>query len=456
MKLYSQFAQSWDEKIMSRRTSEQQRADIAQGLDERLCTSAYRHPKGPIPLRPALLPRHVAVEMRDVSVRLLGLVRKISSIVARDIFELADLVGYRRPGVCMLTDDAAWNASAFQMARPDIVLSGGVVRVVECNIGSALAGPQQVTRIDRYFREVYGATNPYADTTRLWIPEVMRLRREVVLGVARSRGVRRPSVAVLGWDRGTDYGSARFYDDVIRDFQRSGVPCEFAIPDDLVSDQSALSHEGRRIDVVLRMFLTGDAHKANLDMSPLRDAMHADTAITLSPDAADVYSSKKLLAYVSEAADDLPSNDREFIRRHLPWTRLLTDSKVSFEGKPQGLLDLLIRERERFLIKPSDQHGGAGITAGVDTDPHAWEDAVESALRNGSYIAQEFFRPDALTIPLSRKAGESVDVVQAAPVFGPMLMAGELGGVLVRLTDSRDTAVVNAVGGGVMNTCWIM
>ncbi|MEU1056702.1 hypothetical protein ABZ397_29645 [Streptomyces sp. NPDC005876] len=440
---------------MSRSTSEQQRVDLAQGLDERLCAAAYRHASGPIPLRPALLPRQVAVEMRDVSVRLMRLVRQVSSTLARDIFELADLVGYRRPDVCMLTDDAAWNTSTFQMARPDVVLSGGVVRVVECNVGSALAGPEQVTRIDRYFREVYGAANPYADISRLWIPEVMPLRREVVLEVARQRGVRQPSVAVLGWDRGTEFGSAHYFDDVVRDFQRSGVACEFAVPNDLVADPDALTHEGRRIDVALRMFLSADAHKADLDMSPLRDAMQADTAITLSPDAADVYSSKKLLAYVSEAADDLPSGDREFVRRHLPWTRLLTDSKVFFEGEHQGLVDLLIRERERFFIKPSDQHGGQGITAGVDTDPDTWEEAVERALRDGTHIAQEFFRPDPLAVPCYRKAGEPVDVVQAAPVFGPMLMGGELGGVLVRHTDNQHTAVVNAIGGGVMNTCWI-
>lgn len=455
MNLYNSFAQSWDERIMSPSISEQQRTDIAKGLDERLLSSAYRHEAGPIPLRPAVLPRDVALEMRDVSVRLMGLVRKVSSTLAADIFELADVVGYRRPGVCMLTDRPDWNESAFQMARPDIVISGGVVRVVECNIGSALAGPEQVTRIDQYFREVYAAGNLFADTRGLWIPEVMRLRREVVLEAGRRRGVSRPSVAVLGWDRGTAFGSAAYFEDVVRDFRNSGTPCTFAIPDDLVADPGTLSHEGRRIDVALRMFLTADAHKADLDMRPLQESMHADTALTLSPDAADVYSSKKLLAYVSASADDLPSADREFVRRHLPWTRLLTDSKVSFEGASHGLVDLLIGNRERFLIKPSDQHGGEGVTVGTSTAPDVWAETVGCALQNGSYIAQEFFRPDPLTIPLYRSAGQSVNVVQAAPVFGPMVMGGELGGILVRHTDNPDTAVVNAVGGGVMNTCWI-
>ncbi|WP_328972703.1 hypothetical protein [Streptomyces sp. NBC_00239] len=455
MTLYDRFARSWDERLLADRGAAGRPAAIARGLEERLADSMYRHPQGPVPLRPVLLPTALAEEMRTVGLRLLEILRRVAAARTSSVFELADLLGYRRPGVCMLTEDAAWNASAFQMARPDIVVSAGVVRVVECNIMSAVAGPEQVTRIDRYFREVYGPGDPVADTSALLVPEVMRPRREVVREVARDRGVERPRVAVLGWDRGTGFGSAQYFGDVVEDFERNGMAAEFAVPNDLESDGTSLRHQGRRIDVALRMFVSADAPRADLDMSALHHAMLADSAITLSPEVADVYSSKKLLAWASEAAEEMPSADRDFLDRHLPWTRLLVDGKVNRQGRTHGLLDLLIDERERFVIKPSDQHGGEGMTAGADTDANAWAAAVERAVQDGSYIVQEFMRPDPLPVPVLRAADQSVEVARVASVFGPMLMGGQLGGILARHTDRADTTMVNAIGGGVMNTCWM-
>ncbi|GAA2768544.1 hypothetical protein GCM10010103_75860 [Streptomyces paradoxus] len=455
MIVYDRFARSWDERLLADRGPTGRAAAIAHGLDERLGDSMYRHPQGPVPLRPVLLPSALAEEMRTVGLRLLDIIRQVAATRANGVFELADLVGYRRPGVCMLTEDPEWNASAFEMARPDIVVSGGVVRVVECNIMSAVAGPEQVTRIDRYFREIYGPVDPCADTSRLVVPDVMGPRREVVRAVARGRGVDRPRVAVLGWDRGTGFGSAEYFGDVVDDFAQHGVDAEFAVPNDLEADRTSLRHHGRRIDVALRMFVSADAPRADLDMSAPRDAMLAGTAITLSPEVADVYSSKKLLVWVSEAAEEMPSADRDFLDRHLPWTRLLVDDKVTWRGGSYGLVDLLLGERERFVIKPSDQHGGEGMSAGADTEPDAWAEAVERGLRDGSYIVQEFMRPDPLPVPALRAADQSLEVARVASVFGPMLMGGQLGGILARHTDRADTTMVNAIGGGVMNTCWM-
>ncbi len=453
----SQLCNEWDAELTSTPAALRRSLRMAQEMDGAMEVGTYRHRDGPIPLRPVLMSATQAARLAALSRRLLRLLKRTCDARASCPSELAELLDYHHPVVSLLSDDPATNAAVLDMARPDVVISGGVPRFVECNINSAIGGPEQVARLNQFYRSVPGTGGRWLGDGRLSVPDPHKSRRNAIMSASRARGVPEPRVCILGWST-HGFGSAAYFADVIDDFDRQHIPCVFAVPSDLDFSAGALTHRGQRIDLVLRMFVTADAHEANLDLAQLRQAMRAGATAVLSPELGSLYASKKVLAWLSESTDAMAAADRHFVRTHLPWTRVVADGSVTWEGNRASLLDLLIRERERFLLKPVDQHGGDGIVVGRDVDEDVWEKAVSSSSLGGRYVAQEFWAPDPLTVPVLLPAEGAVRFVQAACVFGPMIFGGRLGGVQVRHTDRPTTSMVNAFGGrgGVMNSAWII
>src|SRR5260370_10877980 len=83
--------------------------------------------------------------------------------------------------------------------------------------------------------------------------------------------------------------------------------------------------------------------------------------------------------------------ERELIRKHIPWTRVVGDVNTAHYGQPIELLAFIRKERENLVLKPSDEYGGSGLTLGWETNEAAWDAAIERALstKNGVWITQE-------------------------------------------------------------------
>jgi len=54
--------------------------------------------------------------------------------------------------------------------------------------------------------------------------------------------------------------------------------------------------------------------------------------------------------------------EREMIRRHVPWTTMVEEGRVSADGQSVDLVAHLRANRDRFVIKPNDEYGGTGVT----------------------------------------------------------------------------------------------
>jgi len=139
-------------------------------------------------------------------------------------------------------------------------------------------------------------------------------------------------------------------------------------------------------------------------------------------------------------------DEREIIRAHIPWTRVVTDVKTAHYGETVDLLAFIRRERQNLVLKPSDEYGGSGVTLGWETDESAWDSAIERALAatTGAWIVQE-------RIPIRREVFPYItDEMQVhyrdmLVDFAPYLFRGKLCGFLTRLSA---TGLANVTSGG--------
>jgi uncharacterized circularly permuted ATP-grasp superfamily protein len=138
--------------------------------------------------------------------------------------------------------------------------------------------------------------------------------------------------------------------------------------------------------------------------------------------------------------------ERELIRNHIPWTRVVADVKTAHYGQTVELLAFMRKNHENLVLKPSDEYGGSGVTLGWETAEAAWDEAIERALtaKNGAWIVQERIPIRREVFPYTAAPGK-VDYRDMLVDFAPYLFRGKLCGFLTRLSS---TGLANVTSGG--------
>jgi hypothetical protein len=98
-------------------------------------------------------------------------------------------------------------------------------------------------------------------------------------------------------------------------------------------------------------------------------------------------------------------DERQVFRRHILWTRILSDRRTLLpHGQTGDLLEYVRREQEALVLKPNRSYGGEGVLIGPSLSRSEWESAVDRALADSRrWVAQQL-----ASIPVSE-----------FPVLGP-------------------------------------
>lgn len=430
-------ATAWDLRL---RRDAGRAAELAYAINAHEDLRRLQHPQGPVAVRPLLLHARQAGELTRVANQAIGLVREECRRRAVDPFALAELLE-TRPSP-LLTGRPSWIRWATALARPDLVFSGGVPKVLECNISSATGGPETCALLDRVFWPSPEARY-FAHQVRLRSGDAIGLRRELLLKAARARGATHPYLAVAGW-------SGEYLSEALLDAARNGAPCVFVELEELTEDGGLRTGTGRRIDVLLLKFLTSDAYADGVPMRALEDAVRHDSALLVSTELASLYSNKTVLAWLTESAPSLPSAERAFIARHVPWTAQLRDIRVRYDGCQLALPTLLERRKDDFVLKPADGHSAHGVLVGRETDESAWRAAIEERLERG-HVAQKFCVTDTFPMTVVPFGTNEASVVRMPCILGPLLVDGRFGGISARFS-AGDGLIISAARGAIGTT----
>ena len=270
---------------------------------------------------------------------------------------------------------------------------------------------------------------------------------EALLASYREWGgkVAKPVIAIVDWREVPTWSEFQ----ILRErFEKQGVPALVSDPRDLVFDGRSLSAQGRKIDLVYRRVLINDivAHPAECDA--LVRAYESRSVCVANTFRCKIPHKKAFFAVLTDDQNSKLFTDPELqvIRRHIPWTRLVRDVRTTREGKPIQLLEYARANRENFVLKPNDEYGGTGVTLGWETDPSAWDAAINKALaeKEKAWVLQERISVRRETFPLVDP--QSGVVMRDMLVdFAPYLFRGRLSGYLCRLSA---TGLANVTSGG--------
>jgi uncharacterized circularly permuted ATP-grasp superfamily protein len=254
-----------------------------------------------------------------------------------------------------------------------------------------------------------------------------------------------PQIAIVDWE---DVPTWSEFEILQARFEKMGVPTVIADPRELEFDGNKLVAHDKKIDLVYRRVLINDIVAKPTECAALLKAYTANAVCVANTFRCKIPHVKAFFAVLTDEQNGalFSYDERELIRRHIPWTRVVADVKTSHYGEPVELLAFAGRERENLVLKPSDEYGGSGVTLGWETDEAAWDTAIGHALsaKNGAWIVQERIPIRREVFPYIAEIGK-VDYRDMLVDFAPYLFRGKVCGFLTRLSA---TGLANVTSGG--------
>jgi uncharacterized circularly permuted ATP-grasp superfamily protein len=262
-----------------------------------------------------------------------------------------------------------------------------------------------------------------------------------------------PRIAIVDWREVPTYSEF----EIIRDaFVAAGIPTTICDPRDLeyvasgfsrTSTTAGLFANGERIDLVYRRVLINDILARESDCRALLDAYAGRAVCVANTLRCKIPHKKAFFAVLTDPRHAALFNrdEQALIRRHIPWTVLVEERRVTRDGESFDLIPYLRSRRDTLVIKPNDEYGGTGVTLGWETDEREWDDAIARALRerDRGWVAQERIAVRREVFPICESGG--VVLRDMLVDLAPYVFRGKFAGFLTRLSA---TGLANVTSGG--------
>lgn len=338
-------------------------------------------------LRPRLVTRTQYDRVQDLTRRLMPafdaiLTAALASAEVRQQFRLADweesLVGV----------ETGFRAGS-PTSRLDYFVDddSGVISLTEYNAETP-AGAGFNDALADMFSDLPVTRRMARDWELLPVPTRHGVIRSVLDAWAEWRGVREvPHIGIIDWKEVPTYSEFEIFQ---QHFRALGIPCSIVDPRDAVYDGQVLRFNGTPVTLLYKRVLLHELAERGGADHPVFQALRDGKVCLVNPPRCKILHKKASLAALTDErnAHLLTPAQHEAVAECIPWTRVVEERKTIFHGEHIDLLSHAAAHRDRFVLKPNDDYGGAGIVLGWTVESTEWAAALRTALAQ-PYVIQE-------------------------------------------------------------------
>ena len=189
-----------------------------------------------------------------------------------------------------------------------------------------------------------------------------------------------------------------------------------------------LIYAGRKIDIMVEMLNGGTEIK-------YMEAVKKGNLVLCNGPVTRIMSNKLNLALLSEYQDSEIFNleERELIKKHIPWTRKIIHVDREF----------LLAQRERLVLKSAEGLGGHDVFPGWRMAAEEWQQKIEKAREEKRWVVQEYV-PSSQYLYQYGKSG----CTEHHAVWGLFVLGSRYAGGFVRVMPAKNnTGVINTAQG---------
>lgn len=435
--MLDQLVRALDDRILSDSTLDKSQFEKLIALQRELGLVYGDRPTCPF-LRPHIISRtQYDTVARAASIIALAVERLVNYALLDD--ELFGAIGLTEREAQMARIDPGYSRLCVS-SRLDAYVSGADFKFFEYNAETP-AGVGDQMQLEKV---LFGLAHmrEFLSERKHWRPEPHARLLSALVDTYRewSGAEERPRIAIIDWKGVSTESEFRILQDY---FLARGFETIIADPRELDFDGDRLRAGAFAIDIVYKRVVIHEFLERCDDNHPLARAYEQRRVCVVNSFRTKVAHKKNVFAILSDSAYEylFTPDEIEVFRRHIPWTRRVAGGQTTFEGSSHDLLDLIRRERARFVLKPNDDYGGHGVFIGWETSPDDWDGAIALALSR-PYVIQE-------RVPMAKHSITLLsDRVHAEEVFidfNPFLFNNEVEGALIRLSSST---LLNVTSGG--------
>ena len=211
---------------------------------------------------------------------------------------------------------------------------------------------------------------------------------------------KKPNIAIVEFRSSYHSGQSEYQ--LFRDFFREeGYAVEIVSPEQLEYRNRVLHKGSFEIDLVYRR-LGVQEFLLRFDLShPLVQAYRDRSVCVVNSFRSELAHKKAMFGLLTDETltARFPAAERKAIREHVPWTRLVTAAKTTYDEKTVDLPEFIAQDRERLALKPNDDYSDQHTYLGWEMDAGGWDRALKQAMR-APYVVQERVEPVRSVFPL--------------------------------------------------------
>jgi hypothetical protein len=197
---------------------------------------------------------------------------------------------------------------------------------------------------------------------------------------------------------------ARYYHD------HYGLKVMHADPAELTLRDGEVYYEGNAIDLAYRDYAVSDLNdlrRAGVDIEPMRTLFRQNRVVSSVAAELDQKSLWEVLTDPAITQKLFSADERRVFRRHILWTRIVSDRATLLpDGQTGDLLDFVRREREELVLKPNRSYGGQDVLIGPSLTDGEWGAAVDRALADSErWVVQQLASIPVSLFPVAGPAG---------------------------------------------------
>jgi hypothetical protein len=228
-----------------------------------------------------------------------------------------------------------------------------------------------------------------------------------------------------------------------------GLKVMHADPAELSLDNGEVTYEGDVVDLGYRDYSVLDLvelEKQGASIEPMWLLFRQNRMISSIAAELDQKSCWEVLTDPEFTQRYFNADERQVFRRHVLWTRILSDRKTVLpDGTTGELLPYVRGEHETLVLKPNRAFGGEGVLLGHGVSSAEWERAVERALADSQrWVVQQLASISVTEFPVLGPDGH----VHNEPFYAVMGFAPTKYGLTIMGRASQKQVVNVAQRGG--------
>lgn len=336
------------------------------------------------------------------------------------------------------------------ISRLDAFLHGYSIRFLEFNCDSP-AGPAYSDIMEEGFSKLF-EKYPFMKRWEIIYMYRQELLLEALLQCYRefrenhSSFPEMPVIAIVDWvDVST---SSEFL--ILKDFfERRGIKTIVGSPVNFNISGGKTCLDGQEVHLVYRRVITRELLDRWEEVQEFIRSIEDNRVCTCNPFQSYIVGNKKVLALITDPRFQHIFNKRELavIKQTIPWTKILSDSKVKYRSRSVRLKDFILENKNSLVLKPANLYGGRDVHLGPETDQETWEAILNEHLNDESWIVQEYVDIPRDVYPV---IDHGVRLEWKKVNLNPFALLGKYSGSITRVSDS---SVINvSAGGGLVPT----